>query len=96
MTKEQLSDMAAEAYNRLGKNPPSIHWMDGYAAGYVECQQNLQQCSVSGALPLAEIFDTLNKAHEELAKCSLSQDEYSPISWALVDAKKRLSVLLRQ
>jgi hypothetical protein len=51
---------------------------------------------VSGALPLAEIFDMLNKAHEELAKCSLSQDEYSPISWALVDAKKRLSVLLRQ
>jgi hypothetical protein len=70
--------------------------MDGYAAGYVACQQNLQQCNVSGSLPLAEIFDTLNKAHEELEKCSLSQDEYSPISWALVDAKKRLSVLLRQ
>ena len=67
-----------------------------YKAMNKELNPPLQQCSVSGALPLAEIFDMLNKAHEELAKCSLSQDEYSPISWALVDAKKRLSVLLRQ
>ena len=47
MTKEQLSDMAAEAYNRLGKNPPPYQWMDGYVAGYVAGQQNLQQCNVS-------------------------------------------------
>jgi hypothetical protein len=54
MTKEQLSNMAAEAYNRLGKNPPPYQWMDGFVAGYVECQKNLQQCNVSGALPNAE------------------------------------------
>lgn len=46
MTKEQLSNMAAEAYNRLGKNPPPYQWMDGYVAGYVAGQQNLQQCNV--------------------------------------------------
>lgn len=44
---------------------------------------------------LVKIFDLLNQAHEQLAKSGLSQDEYSPISWALVDAKKRLSVLLK-
>lgn len=94
MTKEQLIDMAAEAYNRLGKNPPPYQWMDGYVAGYVAHQQNLQQCNVSGTLPLVEILDMLNKAHEALAKSEISQDEYSPISWALIDAKKRLGVLL--
>lgn len=54
----------------------------------------LQQCNVRGALPLSEIIDMLNKAHEALAKSEISQDEYSHISWALLDAKKRIWVLL--
>ena len=49
MTKEQLSNMACEAYNSLGMNPPHYHWMDGFVAGYLAHQQNLQQCNVSGS-----------------------------------------------
>lgn len=50
MTKEQLSNMACEAYNSLGMNPPHYHWMDGFVAGYLAHQQNLQQCNVSGTV----------------------------------------------
>lgn len=67
---------------------------NGFEDGVNFVLQNLQQCNVSGTLPLVEILDMLNKAHEELAKSEISQDNYSPISWALVDAKKRISVLL--
>ena len=43
------------------------------------------------SLGLVDILDLLNKAHEELAKSEITQDEYSHISWDLCDAKKRIS-----
>src|SRR5690606_25080424 len=52
-------------------------------------QRLLKQCNVSVTLPLADILDFLNKAHEALAKSEISQDEYIPISRVLIDAKKK-------
>lgn len=94
MTKEQLSNMACEAYNSLGMNPPHYHWMDGFVAGYLAHQQNLQQCNVSGSLPLADILTMLTNAHEELAKSKISMDDYTPISSDLASAKSKLYKLI--
>ena len=92
LIKEQM----AHDYSRSIEIYPDVEAAvdSAFKAGFDARQQLLQQTIVSGSLPLVEILDMLNKAHEALAKSEISQDNYRPINWALVDAKKRISVLL--
>ena len=81
MTKEELSNMACEAYNSLGMNPPHYHWMDGFVAGYVANQQKLKQCNVSGSLPSLDDETTVTPIQDALyATGRFSTDDCSNLA----------------
>lgn len=89
MTKDDIKQYLEELRDGQNDVETVLTAVEAYSSA-----SNGAKPSVSGSLPLVEILDMLNKAHEALAKSEISQDQYSPISWALVDAKKRIGVLL--
>lgn len=59
-----------------------------------DSKQNLDAPIISVAHSLSDILDFIDKAHTELSKSELSQDNYNIVSRYLIEAKKEIRDLL--